>query len=276
MVCCIPFKPYWRALSNSARKFRMYFRKSAEFEAFGGNWEPHHSSLAQGWISPPPWLGGSSFYFSPQGVWIWGDNKSFPPRGVKYGGENARSKYIQKRTCAAGENLEDWWVVSSAPQAKILVFLNTEMRFPKGKSMIWGSDFSDFFSPHQILLRFQSFSPLMGGKTLKLSPQTPKIWGDKNDVFSPQSPRIWGEKTCPKGQNPPIWQEKAHPPDLRGADGRFKLCWFCWFWQIADFGKSSTDNASYVCLFCVNDSLFSSSPNQSKSKSPCWRGGYPV
>ena len=62
---------------------------------------------------------------------------------------------------------------------------------------------SDFFSqltfsPHvEILLKIPPYcpkiSPLMGGKQLLFSPQTPQIWGGKTPTFSPQTPLSWGE-----------------------------------------------------------------------------------
>ena len=101
----------------------------------------------------------------------------FPPGGSNMGG-NTRLKYIQKRTCAAGENFGGWWAVTSAPQAKILVILNTEMRFPKGKSMIWGFDFSKFSLPPSWVgnpVEISKFFPPYGGKIPEVSPPHP--WG---------------------------------------------------------------------------------------------------
>ena len=46
-------------------------------------------------------------------------------------------KIHPKKDLRRRQKNEDWWAVTSAPQAKILVILNTQMRFPKGKSMIW-------------------------------------------------------------------------------------------------------------------------------------------
>ena len=134
---------------------------------------------------------GGKQKFPPQTPPEWGGNKSrkSPPKGKFF-------------TCAAGENFEDWWAVTSAPQAKILTILKSEMQFPKGKSIIWGSDFS----------KFSRFPPHMGGKYVKFPPQTPPEWGGKTSIFPPQTPPEWGGNNLQKNVSPPHGKDQDTPP----------------------------------------------------------------
>ena len=163
-------------------------------------------------------MGGNTFSVSPPDPSDMGGKQKFSPQGGQIWGENTRSKYIQKRTCAAGENFGDWWVVTSAPQAKILVFSNTEMRFPKGKSMIWGSDFSKKSLPPPWLgnpVEISKFFPPYGGKILKIIPPHPSGVGGKIVRFFPPSLSDMGGEKVPisaktphmGGKNPPlVWR----------------------------------------------------------------------
>ena len=159
-------------------------------------------------------MGGKHFSAFPPDPSDMGGKRKFSPQGGQIWGENTRSKYIQKRTCAAGEIFGDWWAVSSAPQAKILVILNTEMRFPKGKSMIWGFDFSKISLPPSWVgnpVEISKFFPPYGGKIPEVFPPHPSGVGGKIVRFFPPSPSDMGGKTCRFWRKPPIWGEKIHP-----------------------------------------------------------------
>ena len=159
--------------------------------------------------------GKQLFSFPPRPFILWGEIKVFPPGGSNMGGGNTRSKYIQKRTCAAGEKFWDWWAVTSTPQAKFLVILNTEMRFPKGKSMIWGFDFSKFSLPPSWVgnpVEISKFSPPYGGKIPEVFPPRPSgVGGGGNSPFPPTPLGYGGGETCRFGRFPPTWGKKSTP-----------------------------------------------------------------
>ena len=75
------------------------------------------------------------------------------------------------------------------------------MRFPKGKSIFGGSDFS----------KFSRFPPQMGGKYLIFPPHTPPEWGGKRPIFPPQTPPEWGGNNVQKSIYPPHGGEKRTP-----------------------------------------------------------------
>ena len=148
----------------------------------------------------PPMSGGKHFFsFPPRPLRYGGKTKIFPPGGVKYGGKTPDQNTSKK---------------GLAPQAKILVILNTEMRFPKGKSMIWGFDFSKFSLPPSWVgnpVEISKFFPPYGGKIPEVFPPRPSGVGGKIVRFFPPRPSDMGGKTCRFWRFPPTWGGKIHP-----------------------------------------------------------------
>ena len=79
----------------------------------------------------------------------------------------ARVMGVQKASLA--DDFGELVYVSLAPQAKILMILQSGMRFSKGKSVIWRSDFSKISRPifqEMLSLKVNSISTYFSGSAL--------------------------------------------------------------------------------------------------------------